>query len=206
MVVEGVNGAGKGTFIANLRDYLKERGIDPLLTREPGGTSLGQSLRDILLNNPSATRSALAELFLFCADRTQHVSEVIQPAIQKQRIVISDRYYYSTIAFQGYGRQLDLGMIKELTRVAVCQTAPDMVFLLDLDPAVGLRRTAQRLGGQDSFEAEELAFHQRLRNGFLKLAEELPEPFCVLDAAQSAGQVFEGAVPVIDRWLDSIYR
>ena len=206
LVVDGVNGAGKGTLITKLHAYLLENGIDPLLTREPGGTLLGKTLREILLSNSSTTRSPLSEVFLFCADRTQHVSEVIRPAIERCQPVISDRYYYSTIAFQGYGRELDLATIKELSRIAICGTTPDLVLLLDLDPAVGLRRTAKRSEGADSFEAEELAFHQRLRAGFLKLAEELPEPFCVLDASQTPDQVFESAKAILNRWIESLKR
>lgn len=208
LVIEGVNGAGKGTLITKLRDLCTQHGSDVLFTREPGATLLGQSIRSLLLDSPGESRTHLAESFLFAADRADHVERLIKPALHEGRRVISDRFYYSTVAFQGYGRGLSLSALNTINEIAIDGLTPDVVLLLDVDAEEGLRRTSAR-GQQgplerDSFEAEELSFHERIREGFLEIADSSSEQFVVIDASKDATQVFEQARPVVERWLHAV--
>lgn len=204
IVLDGVNGAGKSTQLQNLLTFLTDKGISCTTTREPGGTEFGTHIRSIILGNNTYSVHPLTESLLFAADRAQHVTEVIQPAIKAKRAIISDRYYYSTLAFQGYGRGLDLNELETINRIAIAGTVPDLVFLFDLDPAVGLQRTRSRSSAEhDSFEQEEIAFHIQLREGFLELSKRLPEPFAVLDADQSAEAVWQQMLPFVTTWLEA---
>lgn len=201
LVVDGVNGAGKSTFIRRLVQHLEERGVTPTVTREPGGTPLGSVLRPLLLESRGV--APLAELFMFAADRAQHVATLIRPALAAGRAVISDRYYYSTTAFQGYGRGLPLERVEAINALAIDGCLPDLLLLLDLDPAEGLRRTRSRQsnGEEDRIEHEELAFHHRLRDGFLDLARRCREPCLVIDAAVSQELMWRQAEAVVENWL-----
>ncbi len=187
ITVEGIEGSGKSTLIAGLAGKLQECGLPCLVTREPGGCGLGADLRRILLE--SARRlDDRAELFLFLADRAQHVAEVIRPALSRGEWVICDRYADSTVAYQGYGRGMDPAMLQSASSAAADGLAPGLTFLLDLPAEEGLRRARLRNlaegteASEGRFEAEELAFHERVRTGFLKLAEMEPSRFAVLDA------------------------
>ncbi len=187
ITVEGIEGAGKSTLIAGLAGSLKAREIPCVLTREPGGCSLGSELRRILLES-SRNVERKAELFLFLADRAQHVAEVVRPALCRGEWVICDRYVDSTVAYQGNGRGMDIAMLRRLSDEATERLTPHMTFLLDLPAEEGLRRARQRNradgteASEGRFEAEELAFHERVRAGFLSLAAEEPARFAVLDA------------------------
>ena len=197
IVIEGLNGAGKSTLQNSLKRYFEAIGRQAVLTREPGATELGRELRALLLEGKAGKISPRAELLLFAADRAEHVEKVIRPALAEGKVVISDRYFYSTSAFQGDGRGLDRSIIAALNELAIDSLLPDLVILLDIDPALGLSRNKSRSG--DSFEQEELAFHQRIRAGFLKLADERPEPFVVIDGTRSAEQVAAEAQKALDR-------
>lgn len=206
IVLEGVNGAGKSSLQDKLENYAAARGAKVLKTFEPGATPAGKLLRKILLEAKQQPLHPMAEVFLFCADRSEHAAKVIAPALQQGQLVISDRYYYSTMAFQGYGRELDLKLLLNLNLTAIAGLLPDLVILLDLDPQEGLQRNSGKAslpqrGAGDAFEQENLAFHRRLRQGFLEMAKSLPEPFLVIDAAQSAQTVFETAKQAVDRLL-----
>ena len=204
VVLEGVNGAGKSTLQSRLADYVKKAGLEVVSTFEPGSTELGRELRRILLENAAGKLDPVTELFLFCADRREHVTRVILPALAAGKFVLSDRYFYSTTAFQGYGRQLPLSVIAGLHPLAVRDLYPDLVILLDLLPEVGLARNRERdtcmpeRSNGDSFEREMLDFHERLRRGFLEMAEQRPEPFLVIDASQSQERVFEQSRRALD--------
>lgn len=194
IVLEGVNGAGKTTLQSHLAGYLKARKEQVVCTREPGGTEIGKEIRSLVLGSGKGKVVDRAEMFLFAADRAQHVEEVIKPAINTGKIVISDRYFYSTLAFQGYGRGINTELIWEINRIAVDEILPDVVFLLDLDPKTGLERN--RKGGSfkdgpDAFEDEEVSFHRRIREGFLDIAKSRRESFIVIDANGSADTVWE---------------
>ena len=209
IVVDGVNGAGKGTLLGKLVPYLESKNKKVVLTREPGGTELGIQLRALLLEERAGKLAPITEVMLFAADRAEHVATKIRPALAGGAVVLSDRYRYSTAAFQGYGRGLDLEKINQINTIAIDGMVPDLVLLLDLSPEDGLKRlrgrkqisTASGEEERDTFEREELAFHQRLRSGFLRMAEEFPEPFLKVDAAQTPEQIFQFVRPLIDIWL-----
>lgn len=179
---EGVEGAGKTTQIRLLTDRLRQSGrTDVLTTREPGDGPLGAELRRLALHPPDGIQVApRAELLIMLADRAQHVAQVIRPHLGSGGIVVCDRYADSSVAYQGYGRGLDVAEIKRLNSWATDGLLPDLTVLLDLDPAVGLARQNEC----NVMEAQSLAFHARVRAGFLALAEAAPAQWRVLDAAR----------------------
>jgi dTMP kinase len=206
IVLEGPNGAGKSTVAQALKAYAESLGHKVILTFEPGNTAVGTEIRKIVLGQTSeeSRLTHLAELLLFSADRNLHVEKLIKPALARQEIVICDRYFYSTMAFQGYGRGLDLAQIEFFSDLATTGLTPDAVILLDLPVEVGLQRTASRKSlDQDSFESEKIEFHQRLRDGFLKIAKDRPEPFVVINAAEQIDQVCAAAIKVLEAVLKS---
>lgn len=196
---EGGDGSGKTTQLKLLEAYLATQGKVCLCTREPGGTTLGGMIRRLLLEVGRGEISAPTEVFLYLADRAQHVHEVIHPALEEGKLVLCDRFTDSTLAYQGYGRGIDLGMLRRLNQVASRGVAPDLTLLLDLPAAVGLSRTRDRLsrggamGGQpeDRFEQEKLEFHERVRSGFLRLARAEPERIVVFDGLLPTSEIHE---------------
>ena len=184
---EGPEGAGKSTQLARLVTRLERAGIAPTVTREPGGTPLGTRVREVLLD-PEIEMHALPEFLLYSASRAQLVQDVLRPALGRGEVVVCDRYFDSSLAYQGAGRGLPLELLRDVTREATGGLIPDLTLLLDLDPEVGLKRAAAR-GQPDRLERADLAFHQRVRAGFLELAQAEAQRFAVLDAAQSADVV-----------------
>ncbi len=190
VTVEGVEGAGKSTLMGMLAAELERRKLSFVRTREPGGCGLGAKIRPLLLDVSSRVDSR-AELFLFLADRAQHVAEVIRPALERGEWVLCDRYADSTIAYQGYGRGMDVERLQALNDDATGGLWPDRTLLLDLPVETGLARALARNGreglslSEGRFEAEALAFHERIREGFLARAARWPERFRVLDARLS---------------------
>ncbi|MFK7602515.1 dTMP kinase [Deinococcus sp. SM5_A1] len=177
---EGPEGAGKSTQIAHLLRHLESESVPHTVTREPGGTPLGTRVRDVLLD-PELTIDPLPEFLLYSASRAQLVTNVIRPALGRGEVVVCDRYADSSLAYQGFGRGLNAGLLRGITAAATGGLWPDLTVLLDLDPVIGLERAARR-GQPDRLEQADLTFHQRLRQGFLKLAEAEAERFLVLDA------------------------
>ena len=204
---EGGDGTGKSTQLRLLERHLIAQGKSCLTTREPGGTSLGQLLRKILLESGNRPISSSTELFLYLADRAQHVHEVIAPAILQGKIVLSDRYTDSTVAYQGYGRGFEVQLLLTLNRVASQGVTPDFTFLLDCPVELGLSRTIHRRSdpstakNDDRFENENLEFHEKVRRGFLDLARADPARFYVIDASQSEQEVFAAVKEIVDRRL-----
>ncbi len=174
---EGVEGAGKTTQIALLRDYLRQAGHDVCVTREPGGDAVAETVRRLLLEKEMAPR---AELLLFLAARAQNVDRVIRPHLYDGGTVLCDRFIDSSIAYQGYARGLGRDTVFHLNAFAIDGLLPDLTILLDLPPEIGLARQSDR----NRMEAEALEFHERVRKGFLLEAENNPARFCVLDATQ----------------------
>ncbi|RMG43895.1 MAG: dTMP kinase [Candidatus Dadabacteria bacterium] len=204
LALEGVNGAGKSTLLSKLSSYLSNT-YEHILTREPGGTAFGEHIRKVLLETAGSERLPLSEVFLFAADRSHHVATKIRPALDQGKLVLTDRFLYSTVAFQGYGRGLDLDQVKLINDIAVQGCYPDIIILLDLDPEEGLRRNSNPTKNVvDSFEAEDIEFHRRLRHGFLEIAENYNEPFFVIDAAQPADEIFNQVLPLINHWLECV--
>jgi dTMP kinase len=185
---EGVEGSGKTTQIKRLEAWLAEAGRAVIDSRDPGGTDIGMQIRQILLDPANSAMSDRAELMLYAADRAQHVAEKLKPAVEAGTVVLCDRYVHSTVAYQGYGRGLPFKDIHTLNSLATQGLWPDLVILLDLDPSVGLNR-AKAVGRPDRLEQEALQFHERVRQGFLELAQMETERFVIVDAAKSADEV-----------------
>jgi len=179
---EGGEGCGKSTQARALHRRLMRGGRDALLLHEPGGTSLGKSISHWLKWRKGVGATPLAELLLFNASRANLVAEVIRPALRQERVVICDRFVDSTIAYQGYGRGLDLNTVKSVCHTATEGLGPDLTFLLDISVEEGLARKDRMRSGRDRFEQEDLAFHRRVRDAYLAMAKEEPERWLVLDA------------------------
>lgn len=190
VTLEGGEGAGKSTLVATLAARAQAQGLEVLICREPGGTPLGERLRDALFGLDTSP-SPLAELFTFAAARAELVRTVIRPALESGALVLCDRFTDSTLAYQGYGRGLDLDTIRLVNAAATGGLEPDLTLLLDLEPAAGRARGAA--GGSDYLEREALAFHERVRAGFIALATTEPARWQVLDASQPADAVAEAA-------------
>lgn len=182
---EGGEGAGKSTQIRKLESKLQAAGYEVLTLREPGSSRVSESIREILLNTDNAQLSGNAELLLYLAARAQLVEELVKPALQEGKVVLCDRFFDSTTAYQGYARGIDIDQIDTFNLFATGGIVPRLTFVLDLPPGLGLQRAA-RTGNPDRLESENLAFHERVRAGFLAIAEAHPDRLCVLDAQQSS--------------------
>lgn len=168
---EGIEGCGKTTQMNLLSDYLKKEGVSVLKTREPGGTKIGEKIREILLNPDNKKMSKETEMLLYGASRTQHIEEIIRPALKSGKIVLCDRYADSTLAYQGFGRNMGVSFIKKACPLSLGTIQPELTILLDLDVKTGLERIKNRIHGNDRIEKEKIAFHNKVRKGYLKLAK-----------------------------------
>ncbi|MBI2902714.1 MAG: dTMP kinase [Candidatus Methylomirabilis oxyfera] len=190
---EGGEGSGKTTHLKSLAHYLRDLGDEVVETRDPGGTTIGKEIRTLLLSPESAATSDSAELLLYEASRAQLVREVITPAITRGAVVLCDRFTDSTLAYQGFGRGLDQDLIRQLNHFVTGGLGPDLTILLDLHPRVGLERCTRSIRAgrafRDRIAAEPLAFHQKIREGYLTLAREEPDRFRVIDASLSVAQI-----------------
>jgi dTMP kinase len=179
---EGPDGSGKTTQLQLLVRWLHEREREVVLTREPGGTAIGEQIRTVLHDPDNKAMDSRTEILLYAADRAQHVAQMIRPALANDKIVISDRYVDSTLAYQGYGREMDLARLRTITDFATGGLKPDLTFYLDILPEEGLQR--RQLGGEEwnRMDAEALAFHRRVRAGYLALVEADQGRWEVIDA------------------------
>ena len=207
---EGGEGSGKTTQLQARLRYLRGRGWEAIETRDPGGTPIGKQIRTLLLDCGNAGMVPAAELLLYEASRAQLVREVIRPALTAGRAVLCDRFIDSTVAYQGYGRGLDLALIARLSALATDGLCPDVTFLLDLEPAVGLRRAGRRVAEQnarrDRIEEEVLTFHQRVRAGYQMIATAEPERVIVVDASLGMAEVEACIRGRMDEWLQTAGR
>ena len=206
---EGIEGSGKSTQISRLLQHLTEQRRPVTLTREPGGTPIGDQVRRILLDPLNRLLDPTAELLLYAASRAQHLREVIRPALAMGRIVLCDRFSDATIAYQGYGRGLSVPVIRELDRIVTAGLRPRLTVLLDLPAETGLgrargRNTSQGLHGEARFENEDIAFHSMVRNGYLQLAKEEPERIHTVNAARSPEEVQEDIRTIVDEVLGQV--
>jgi len=206
---EGGDGTGKTTQVRALESYLHELGCACLVTREPGGTALGELIRKVLLEVGDHEIASSTELFLYLADRSQHVHEIIRPAINAGKVVLCDRFTDSTLAYQGYGRGIDLAWLRQLNNAASGTVRPDLTLLLDCPVDVGLARTASRQAQsaaskpqEDRFEREKIEFHEKVRAGFLDMARNEPLRFRVLDASKSVEEIAATIRRIIDQELE----
>lgn len=195
---EGIEGAGKGTQVRLAREFLETQGHEVLVTREPGGTTLGENLRDTLLEHGQGSVDARAEALLFAASRAQHVSHVIRPALEEGKVILCDRYLDSSLAYQGTGRGLGEQDVLSLNVWATQGLFPDLVILLHLEPDQGLSRIE---GDQDRIESEDEAFHAKVADAFLKIAEDHPERFRVIDASGPADEVHGRVQEELERFF-----
>ncbi len=196
---EGIEGCGKSTQAKMLAEYLKNKGFEVLLTREPGGPKISEKIRAILLDTDNKEMLPETELLLYMASRSQHTGEWIIPALKQNKIVISDRYYDSTIAYQGAARNIDLNIIKTITKYATYGLTPDITFLIDTPAEIGLSRIAKDVA--DRLEQESLEFHKKVRNGFLELAKKENERFLVLDGTKTISEINRLIIKKIDKIL-----
>lgn len=190
ITVEGTDGSGKTTQIANMQTHLASLGCEVLLTREPGGTRISESIRSVILNPANTEMSDTTELLLYSASRAQLVEQVIKPSIEKNITVICDRYVDSFYAYQGFGRGANFGLLENITRIAVNGTMPDITFFFDLDPEIGLKR---RLAATESdrIENEVIEFHRKVHDGYKVLAARYPERIKTIDASRPAAEVWQ---------------
>ncbi|MBD1999384.1 dTMP kinase [Leptolyngbya sp. FACHB-541] len=215
IVFEGVEGSGKTTQLQRSQSWLLDSPwfnrlqtqgyISHLVvTRQPGGTDLGQAIRQLLLHSAQSPIQDRAELLLYAADRAQHVEESLRPQLQQGALILCDRYTDSTVAYQGYGRGLDLNLIQQLNQVATGGLESNLTLWFDLDVEQGLARTKLR-GTADRIEQDSLAFHQRVQQGFTELARANPNRIVRIDASRSEAEVSEQVQAVLQRWLMQWY-
>jgi len=201
---EGIDGCGKSTQISRLERSLRRKGLSILLTREPGGTDIGKGIRDILLHVENTHLAPLAELFLYAADRAQHVQEIIKPALAAGTWVICDRYYDATTVYQGVVLEHYNDLIDTLNREASAGLKPDITFLLDCPAEIGLQRIEQRAVNdrkRDRFERKTLDFHLKIRYGYLTLANKHRDRFRIIDSTLSEDRVAAKIRGIIDPYL-----
>jgi dTMP kinase len=180
---EGGEGSGKSTHLTSLYTFLKSNKVDVVKTREPGGTESAEEIRNLLVHGEPNKWDKKTEALLMFAARTEHWQRFIQPSLEKGQWVLCDRFLDSSLAYQGYGRRIDLTSLNELYRFGVGNRLPDITFLLDIDPIIGIQRTKKRQSFSDErFEKESLEFHQNVRDGYLSLAQQDPTRFIILDA------------------------
>jgi len=194
---EGIDGAGKSTHIARLHQHLAARGVDVCLTREPGGTPLGESIREWVLHQPV---DVVSEVLLMFAARAEHLDKVIRPALQAGRVVLCDRFTDATMAYQGAGRGVDTAFLCALARQVEAGTRPVLTVLFDVPPAVS-RARLQGLKAPDRFEREQQDFFARVRQGYLDLAAAEPERFVVLDASEPMEVVTDALTRAVEARL-----
>lgn len=204
---EGPEGSGKSTQISRIATWFREQGRSCVVTKEPGGTPISDRIRAILLDSAATGMDALTELLLYAASRRQHVVEVIRPAIERGEVVFCDRYTDATIAYQGYGRLLDLDRLQTLNAWATGGVKPDLTLLFDLNEEKGLARAHVRNAGMDvdegRFELEDLRFHRRVREGYLSLAAAEPDRFVTIDADGTIDEVFARTIAILQPRLFS---
>lgn len=210
ITLEGIEGCGKSTQLDMLCDYFKNRTRLLVRTREPGGTRIGKDMRSILMNTDHTELEPLAELFLIVADRAQHVREVIAPALLAGEMVLCDRFMDSTVAYQGFGRGVDLELVEMLNMRAVDTCVPDLTLLIDCPVDVALKRTRMRLeknrdlADKQRFEREDRSFHRRVREGFLWIAQREPERVIVLNGTLSPEDLYRQALKVVSEGMKRI--
>jgi dTMP kinase len=197
---EGVEGSGKTTQISTSAERLRRLGWVVLETREPGGTAVGEQIRDVMLHRDNPQVTALAEAFLVMAARAQHVEEVVRPALAAGVVVLCDRFVDSTLAYQGYGRGLDIQALRRLNRLATAGLTPHMTIVLDVPVTVGLRRRRAHRE-VNRLDMESIAFHERVRKGFLQLARQEPRRMKVVKASGTQERISNAVTHLIEPLL-----
>ena len=200
---EGIDGSGKTTQINHMVKFLQDHRHGCVITREPGGTRIGEKIRAILLDPVSKDMDPLTELLLYTADRAQHIKEFVSPFLSAGKTVLCDRFYDATVVYQGFARGLDIGLINKLHKLLFENLKPDITILLDLPPEKGLSRAWKQIENGDRknvetrFEEEKLSFHNKVRAGYLELARLEPERFRVIDASMDQNQVRNEIITIL---------
>jgi len=205
ITLEGIDGTGKSTQLRLLAQHLKKRGLTVRVTREPGGTGVGERIRKILLASSTRRLSPLAELVLMYAARAQHLEEVIRPSLERGEIVLSDRYNDASLAYQGYGRKLGVETVRAFDRIICGDTQPDLTLLLDLPPRLSLRRArarqSRRNSKQERFERQGVEFHRRVRRGYLEIARLEPQRVKLVRAGGPVAEIQAQIRKLVDNFL-----
>lgn len=199
ITLEGPDGSGKSTFINKISEYMKNKDINFIVTREPGGTPIGEKIRNIILDNDNINMGAETEALLYAAARSQHVHEKIIPALKEGKIVISDRFLLSSLAYQGVGRGLGIENVKMINDFGLRGIYPDLILFFHVDPEVTLER--KTTNGGDRLEQEGNDFHKRVYKGYIELLEKYPKNICIIDASKSVEEVFNQALSEIEKLI-----
>ena len=205
ITLEGIEGSGKSLQLRALEEGLARRNVPHLVTLEPGGTRFGQEVRNVLLKTGGAPREPISELLLYLADRYQHLQEIVEPALKKGIYVLSDRYHDATVVYQGYARRIGFERVQQLADVLNIRR-PDLTLVLDLDPSIGLKRARARNSSENTeelgrFEAEDLTFHEQVREGYRILAEREPDRVVIIDGHGSPEEVSQRVWPIVQGLL-----
>lgn len=202
ITLEGPDGSGKSTIIQLLGEYLQEKNIDFIMTREPGGTPIGEEIREIILDTKNTNMGPETEALLYAASRGQHVHEKIIPALNEGKVVLCDRFVLSSLAYQGVGRGLGIEKVKAINDFALKNIYPDLILFFHIDPEVTLQRKTKESGG-DRLEKEGNIFHKRVYNGYMELLEIYPKNIKIIDANKSIEEVLEQSIKEIEKVLNS---
>ncbi|NLP30825.1 MAG: dTMP kinase [Clostridiales bacterium] len=196
---EGPDGSGKTTQINNLNTYLRGKGIDTVLTREPGGTIIGEKIREIILDIKHTEMSPMTEALLYAASRSQHVDQLIRPALEAGKTVICDRFIDSSIVYQGYGRKLG-DCILTINEIAVSNLMPDLTFLLLVDPEIGMKRISNE--ELDRIESEKIDYHRDVYNGYLELAKKFPDRIIIIDGSKEIEEIENNIIDKVSKFIN----
>lgn len=200
IALEGPDGSGKSTITSLLAEYFKEKGIDHIITREPGGTKIGEAIRKLILDTSNTEMCPETEALLYAASRGQHVHEKILPALQEGKIVLCDRFVLSSLAYQGVGRDLGIEEVKAINDFAIKEVYPDLILFFHVDPEITLRRKTRKIGG-DRLEKEGNQFHNKVYNGYMGLIKLYPKNIKLIDASKSIEEVLAQSIAAIEEKL-----
>ena len=199
ITIEGIDGSGKSTQINLMRDYIARKGFEVVLTREPGGTAISEKIREIILDPRHREMDRITEMLLYASARAQLVSEVIKPSLERGKVVICDRFIDSSYVYQGFGRGIDIKVIKDVNAVALAGVEPDITFFFDINPEIALTRRASATS-TDRIESEKMEFHRRVYLGYKKLSLLYPERIKRIDGSRSIEEVSKD----VNKWLDRL--
>lgn len=200
ITLEGPDGSGKSTIIKLIGDYLQEKNIDFIMTREPGGTPLGEEIRHMVLDNTNTEMGPETEALLYAASRAQHVHEKIMPALEEGKLVLCDRFVLSSLAYQGVGRNLGIESVKKINDFALGGLYPDLILFFHIDPEITLKRKTKGSSG-DRLELEGTEFHNRVYNGYMELLKLYPDKIKIIDASQSKEEVLISSIEKIEELI-----
>lgn len=198
ITVEGTDGSGKSTQIELIKQYLTDKGLDVVLTREPGGTKIGEKIRTIILDNKNEEMSDTTEMLLYAAARAQLIHEVISPAIEQGKIVIADRFIDSSYVYQGYGRGMGLELVDSVNKAAINGILPDLTIFFDISPEIALKRRMSKTGA-DRIEEQDMKFHMRVYNGYKELAKKFPQRIKTVDSNRSIEEILIDVIKLIEK-------